>query len=119
MRHDGGLLIALGALLGLGVSVYNFFAPTGLLSPDSHTAGSPGAGLVIFSTAVLFIAALVLAGSASNRLLIGFLIIGALIAILGTGLAAWLLDSPLLLGLMALCLVGWLVRVFTRRYGAA
>lgn len=115
MRHDGGLLIMLGALLALAVSLYNFFAPTGFLAPDSAVAWTAGAGLVIFSTACLLVAGLVLAGRASNRLLIGFLMIGALVAILGTALAGYLLDSMALVALMGVCLLGWLMRAFTGR----
>lgn len=115
MRHDGGLVIALGAGLGLVVSIYNFFAPAGLLAPLSDIAWTPGAGLMIFATAVLLLAGLVLAGPASNPLLVAFLVVGSLIGILGAGLAAWLLDSMPLLGLMGICLVGWIIRVTTRR----
>lgn len=115
MRHDGGLLVALGSGLGLIVAIYNFFAPVGLLAPESATAGTPGAGLMIFSTAVLLATGLVLAGGASNRALIGFLVVGSLIGILGTGLAAYLLDSMLLAALMLMSLVGWIMRIFTKR----
>ena len=115
MRHSGGLLIALGAALAFLVAVYNFFAPTSLLAPETSVAWTPGAGVVIFSTAVLAIAGLVLGGRASHWLLVGALMIGALLAILGTGLAAWLLESPLIVGLMALCLLGWVLRIFTGR----
>jgi hypothetical protein len=114
MRHDGGLLIALGAGLGLLVSIYNFLAPAALLAPTSGIAWTPGAGLAVAATAILFVAGLVLGGSASNRVLVGFLIIGSLLGILGTGLAAWLLESPILLALMLMCLLGWLLRVLTR-----
>lgn len=105
--------MALGAALGLLVAIYNFLSPVGLLAPASNVAGSPGAGLVIFSTLVLTLAALVLAGSITNRALIGFLIVGSLVGILGTALAGWLLDSILLVGLMVICGIGWLLRVFT------
>ncbi len=113
MRHDGGFLIVLGAVLGLAVALYDFFAPTVFLAPDSAIAWTPGAGLVVFSTFCLLVAGLVLAGRASNRILIGFLMVGALVAILGTALAAYLLDSLVLVALMGVCLVGWLMRAFT------
>jgi hypothetical protein len=114
MRHDGGLLIALGAGLGLLISVFNFLSPVALLAPTTSVAWTPGAGLAVAATLVLLLAGLVLGGSTTNRALVGFLIIGSLLGILGTGLAAWLLESPLLLALMAMCLVGWLLRVLTR-----
>ena len=114
MRHDGGLLIALGAGLGFLVSVYNYFVPVALLAPTSNVSGTPGAILAIGATAILCIAGLVLAGTAAGRGLAAFLILGSLVGILGTGLVAWLLDSTLLVALMLVCLVGWVLRVFTR-----
>ncbi len=39
----------------------------------------------------------------------------ALLGILGTGFAAWLLESNTLIALMAICLLGWLVRLFRPR----
>ena len=113
MRHDGGKLIALGAGLGLFVSTWNYIMPTGLFAPLSSVAGTPGAALMIFSTLCLLLAGIVLAGHRRGGFLIFFLLAGSLIAILGTGLAGWLLDSPLLTGLMTLSGVGWLLRVFT------
>ena len=115
MRHDGGLLIALGAGLGLLVSIYNFFAPTALLAGTSDVSGSPGALLAIAATLILFLAGLVLGGAARHPALVGFLVIGSLVGILGTMLTAWLLESRILLALMLVCLVGWLLRVTTRR----
>jgi len=115
MRHDGGLMIAFGAGIGCLVSVWNYFAPVSLLAPTTGVAGTPGAALAIAATAILCIAGLVLAGTASGRGLTLLLMIGALVGILGTGLAAWLLESNLLLALMLVCLIGWGLRVFTRR----
>ncbi len=115
MRHDGGLLIALGAGLGLLVSIWNYVSPTALLAPTVSIDGTPAAILAIVACAILFAAGLVLAGSASHPALVGFFMVGSLLGILGTGLTAWLIESPLLLALMLVCLVGWLIRAFTRR----
>jgi hypothetical protein len=114
MRHDGGLMIALGAALALAVSIYNYFAPVGFLAPTASINGTPGAALVIFSTAVLMVFGLVLAGRSWGRGLVWFVAISALLAILGTALAGWMLDSMILVALMLFCLVGWLMRLFTR-----
>ena len=57
---------------------------------------------------------LVLAGTAGGRGLTVFLVLGSFVGILGTALAAWLLDSTLLLALMLVCAIGWLLRVITR-----
>jgi hypothetical protein len=115
MRHDGGLLMALGAGLALILSIWNFFAPVELLAPTASIAGTPAAGLAIVATLALFLAALVLAGSASNRWLVALLLVGTLVGILGTGFTGRLIESPLLVGLMALCFVGWLIRLFAPR----
>ena len=66
MRHDGGLLIALGAGLGLLVSIFNYFAPVALLAPTASVAWTPGALLAIAATAILLLAGLVLGGSAAR-----------------------------------------------------
>ena len=104
---SGAWLMALAALAGLAVSVANFF------NRDSGIAGEPGTILVIVSTAILLIAALVLArASRLGGFLRGFLVIGCLIDIFGTGFAAYLLNSQALLWLMVVALVGWLLHVF-------
>ena len=115
MRHDGGLMIAFGAGIGCLVSIWNFFAPVAMLAPTTDVAGTPGAAVAIAATAILCLAGMVLAGTAAGGGLTLFLMIGALVGILGTGLAAWFLESDLLLALMLVCLVGWVLRVFTRR----
>ena len=114
MRHDGGLLIAFGAGLGLLVSIYNYFSPVALLAPTSNISGTAGALVAIAATAILCAAGLVLAGTAGGRGLTVFLVLGSFVGILGTALAAWLLDSTLLLALMLVCAIGWLIRVVTR-----
>ena len=104
---SGAWLMALAALAGLAVSVANFF------NRDSGIAGEPGTILVIVSTAILLIAALILArASHLGGFLRGFLVIGCLIDIFGTGFAAYLLNSQALLWLMVVALVGWLLHVF-------
>ena len=115
MRHDGGLLIALGAGLGLLVAIWNYFAPTALLAPTTDVSRTRGALLAIAATGILLLAGLVLGGSARNRGLVTFLVLGSLVGIIGTALTAWLLESRLLLALMLVAAVGWLLRVTTRR----
>jgi hypothetical protein len=114
MRHDGGLTMALAGGLGFAVALYNFFAPTGLFAPLSDVAGTPGAALVVLSTAALALAGLALAAPRRHALLAALLLAGCLAAILGTALAARLLDSPPLLAAMALAGLGWLMRLFGR-----
>ena len=113
MRHDGGLLIAFGAALGLLLSIYNYFVPVALLAPTVDIAGTPAALLAIAATFILMIAGLVLAGRHGSGVT-GFFMVGSLVGILGTGFAARLIESQLLLALMLVCLIGWLLRAFTR-----
>ncbi|MEM7464582.1 MAG: hypothetical protein AAF362_18075 [Pseudomonadota bacterium] len=112
MQRKGSWLIAIGAFLGLAVSIYNFFSPVAFLAPLSSVSWSAGAGLVIFSTFVLMLAGLVLVSKVTNRALVIFLLTGSLIDVFGTAFAAYLLDSWVLMALMGLCLLGWLMRVF-------
>ena len=99
MRHDGGLLIALGAGLGLLVSICNYFAPAALLAPTADISGTPAALLAIAATAILFLAGLVLAGRRAAR---PDDLPRARLARRHPRhrLAAWLLESTLLLALM-------------------
>lgn len=114
MSKDGGRVMAFAAFLALCVAIYNFFAPVGLFAPLSDVRGSLGAGVAIFGCLMLIIAGLVLGGRRRNVLLIAIFVIGGLAGILGTGFAAYLLGSWVILCLMAVCLIGWLMRVFGR-----
>lgn len=100
----GMLAVALMGLLGLAISVYNY------VTPGSGIDGAEGTLLVIVSSALIFIAGLVLALVASlPRWLRGTLTVLMLLGILGTGLAAYFLESTVLIVLMVIALVGWLV----------
>jgi hypothetical protein len=105
---NGAVLLSLGAAVALGVCFYNYFAPVSLLAPDSSITGSPGAILVIVSTAILLVFAMLLRRPLAGGLRV-FLIASALLDIAGTAFAAWLLNSKLLVGIMGLCLIGWLL----------
>jgi hypothetical protein len=113
MRHDGGLMIALGAGLGLLVAIWNYFASPSLLAPATDVAHTPGALLAVAATLVLFLAGLVLGGAPRHPALTAFLVIGTLVGIVGTALAAWLLESRLLLALMLVAAIGWVLRLTT------
>ncbi|MET4632337.1 MULTISPECIES: hypothetical protein [Kaistia] len=107
LSTSGAWLMALAALAGLAVSIANYF------NRDSGIAGEPGTLLVIASTAIMLVAALILArASRLGGFLRGFLVIGCLVDIFGTGFAAYLLESQALLWLMVAGLVGWLLHVF-------
>jgi len=115
MRHDGGLLIALGAGLGLLVSLWNYFLTPALLAPATDVSHTWGALLAVAATLALFLAGLVLGGRPRGAALTTFLVLGCAVGIAGTALTAWLLESRLLLALMLVAAVGWVLRVATPR----
>lgn len=119
MRHDGGLLIAFGAGLGLLVSIYNYFAPSAFLAPTVDISGTPGALVAIAATLILFVAGLVLGGAPRHPALVAFLVLGCIVGIAGTAFAASLLESGILLALMLVCAIGLVLRVTTRRRARA
>lgn len=115
MRRLGAWLIIIGAAAGLGIAIYNYFSPAGFLAPLSNTAGTPGALLVIGSTALMLVAGLVLLGGTHSRFVTVFFATGVLLDVLGTGFAAILLESPPLLAAMSVAGIGWLLWIFRRR----
>lgn len=108
----GARVLAVAAAVGLAVSIIAYFD---LGDGIDHTAGVV---LVIVSTAILLLAALML----MFRLpawLCGLLFTGCVLDILGTGVAAWFLHAWLLLALMALALIGWLLALLGSRSAPA
>lgn len=98
--------IAVAALLGTIVSIYNYVTPlTGI-------NGTGGALLVIVSSLILAGAAIILATFRPGTFLRRFLKFSALLDIAGTSFAAYLLETQSLLILMAICFVGWLLLAF-------
>lgn len=109
-RSDAGAwMITLSALIGFFVAIYNYNAS------DNGISGTPGALLVVASTIALIVAGFILGRDMGGRILHVILAFLALLGILGTGFAAWLLESNVLIVLMALCLTGWLIRLFRSR----
>jgi hypothetical protein len=106
-RSDyGAWLIVIASIVALAVSIYNYN------SADSGIAGTPGAMLVTVSSFLLLFAGFLLGrdmGGSGFRFLLGAL---CFLGILGTGFAGYLLESTTLAVAMALCMVGWLIRLF-------
>src|SRR5919205_648282 len=109
----GAWIMAAAAAPGTALSVYNYLTRgTGI----DHT---PGALLVVVSSALVLLASLVLAlAPGAPRWLRVVLEILLLLGVLGTAAAAYFLEAYALLGLMALALVGWLVLVLSGSGGA-
>lgn len=102
----GGWLLAAASAAGLILSLYSFVAP------DTGVAWSYGAGLVVISTILLTLAALVIVLDHDKPAwLAGVLYFGSIVDIFGTAVAAYFLESYWLVAAMAIALVGWLVRV--------
>lgn len=109
----GARIVSLAALLGAAVSLYNYFEPL------SGIAGTPGAILVIASALILFALGLVMAADPRGSAFRVFLAVSSLLAIVGTGIAAHLLNSRALLALMFIALLGWFVHLFKPRNALA
>jgi hypothetical protein len=100
-------VVAAAALAGLIVAVLNYFGPHNGID---HTEG---ALLVVISTALMLVAAVLLYRLRPIRVLVDILIV---LDIIGTGFAAYLLETYLLLALMVIALLGWLAHHGRRRY---
>lgn len=104
----GAWVTALAALGGVALSVHNY------VTPLSGIDGTPGAILVIASSILLVVFAIILMRRSSiGAGLYGFVLVSTLLAIAGTAFAGFLLDSTSLVWLMAACLLGWLFTLLT------
>jgi hypothetical protein len=106
----GNGLMVVGSGVGLLFSLYNNF------NSGNGIHGTPGALLVIVSSALVLIASLLLAFNVFRprwlRIVVDVLLI---LGILGTGFAAYMLEANWLVALMVVALIGWLVHVFSGR----
>lgn len=98
----GRWLLALAALAGFILALLAYF---GSHNGIDHTEG---ALLVVVSTALLLIAAVVLEQFRPIRWLVEVLIF---LDILGTAFACYMLDAYLLAALMVVALVGWIAHL--------
>jgi len=102
----GAWLLALAAAAGTGLSIYNYFANQGI----RYTAGALA---VICSCLVMAVAACLIARTGLlPRWLRAVLLLALLLDVFATGVAAWFLESWLLMAFMAVALLGWLLHVF-------
>jgi hypothetical protein len=103
----GGWVVAAASAIGLVICIFNF------VDPGSGIAGSAGALLVIASSALILAAGLLLAVARSVP---GWLRVSLdallLLGVIGTGFAAYMLEAPLVLGAMAVALIGWFIHIF-------
>lgn len=107
-RHStrGAWLIILASLIVIAICVYDYYTPeTGLI-------GTGGTILVAVAGLLMLLAALVVA-QVPNRscLLQGFLVVSILLDIIGSSVAGYFLESPVIMAAEALALIGWLMNV--------
>ena len=107
-RHStrGAWLIILGSLIAGAISVYDFFTPeTGLI-------GTGGVELTGVAAGLMFLAALTMAlKPMRGGFLQAFLVVSILLDIIGSSIAGYFLESPVIMAAQALALLGWLINV--------
>ena len=102
----GAWLILLGSVITGAICLYDYYnAKTGL-------QGTGGVVLVALAAGLMFLAALTMAiKSRRGAFLQGFLVISIVLDIIGSSLAGYFLESPVIMAAQALCLLGWLMNV--------
>ena len=107
-RHStrGAWLIILASLIAMAICAYDYYTPeTGLI-------GTGGVILVGVSALLMLLASLVLAGMPNRSGLVqGFLVVSILLDIIGSSVAGYFLESPVIMAAEALALIGWLMNV--------
>ncbi len=107
-RHStrGAWLIILASLIAIAICVYDYYTPeTGLI-------GTGGVILVVGAALLMLLASLVLAlKPVRGGFLQGFLVISIIADIIGSSVAGYFLESPVIMAAQALALIGWLVNV--------
>lgn len=106
--------VAYGAWLLLAISIAGLIvAAINTFNEGNGIAYTPGTYLVLFNTSMLVLGSLLIAFIRSMpRWLSGVIAFLLLIDLSGTAFAAYLLQSYLLVAIMAVGLVAWLIHVF-------
>ena len=111
-RVRGGRLMLVAGLLAVAAAAYDYnTVATGI----DH---SGGVMLVLGSGFLMILGALVVLALGSG-LIAGIFMFLLFLDILGTGFAAHMLESGLIMGAMVLAAAGWLLRATSGRQGAA
>ena len=95
-------LIAIPAGIGLVLSLIAY------LTPHGAVAHSWGAVLVVVATALLLVASLLLALAEMSHWFVVLLEVLIILDIVGTGGAAYFLETYILLAFMVIALIGWI-----------
>jgi glycerol-3-phosphate acyltransferase PlsY len=109
-RRYGLWLMALAGLIGAALTAYQYFTPgTGI-----DRAG--GTMLVLVSCVLILLASLLLFAAPSlPGWITGLFTVLLFLGVIGTGVAAYFLETEILLALMAAAFIGWLMAVFSPR----
>ncbi|MHB0774888.1 hypothetical protein [Halomonas sp. WWR20] len=103
----GAWLLLVISIVGLIIAAINTF------NEGNGIAYTPGTYLVLFTTAMLVVGSLLITFVRSMpRWLSGIIAFLLLLDLLGTGFAAYLLQSYILVAVMGVGLIAWLIHVF-------
>jgi hypothetical protein len=96
----------LASLIAIAICVYDYYTPeTGLI-------GTGGTILVAAAGVLMLLASLVLAMVPTRGCFLqGFLVVSILLDIIGSSVAGYFLESPVIMAAEALALIGWLINV--------
>ena len=102
----GAWLIIVASLIAGAICIYDYY------SPDTGLIGTGGVILVACAAGLMCLASLALA-LVPNRSgwLQMFLVVSILLDIIGSSLAGYFLESPVIMAAEALALIGWLMNV--------
>lgn len=103
-RSLGATLMLLAGVAGTAAAAYDFYTPvTGI-------DGTGGVELVIASGLLMVFGALMVIVLGS-RFLAGIFLLLLLLDVIGTGVAGYFLESPMIMAAMALAALGWLLHM--------
>lgn len=107
-RHStrGAWLIMLASLIVIVTCAYDYY------TPETGLVGTGGVILVCAAAILMLLASLTMA-MMRNRgaFLQGFLVVSILLDIIGSAVAGYFLESPIIMAAQALALIGWLMNV--------
>ena len=102
----GAWLIILASVITVAICIYDYYTPeTGLI-------GTGGVVLVAGAAVLMLLAGLAMHFYAARpRWLQYFLVISILLDIIGSSVAGYFLESPVIMAAQALALIGWLMQI--------
>ncbi len=102
----GAWLIMLASVIVIAICIYDYYTPeTGLI-------GAGGVVLVAVAAVLMLLAALAMhLYTARPRWLQLFLVISIILDIIGSSVAGYFLESPVIMAGQALALIGWLMQI--------